>query len=304
MEWVTRNCPICDSPPVIVEISASIRADELTFEDVKKLWIGFRKNSCFFDYYRCQECKLLFNKFYFSSDQLEILYGNMPDNSNKVDHQILSKTQSGYLNFLLKKVNFARNSKYLELGPDVGLLTYHVSRTNLFDTMTLVEPNKAVHDTLNNSIVSGVEKNICLDFDGLSESNKFDLISGVHVFDHLIDPVDYIKKVTGFMEQGSYVLSVTHDEGSLLRRALNRKWPPFCLQHPQLYNAKTIEVLFNQAGLKKISIDKSTNWFPLQHIVGVAQKLLGLPDISVRLTPNINIPLKLGNMISLFQKTD
>ena len=62
MEWVNRNCPICTTAPTVVEIKASIRADELTFEDTKKLWMGFRKNSCFFDYYRCQECKLLFNK--------------------------------------------------------------------------------------------------------------------------------------------------------------------------------------------------------------------------------------------------
>ena len=302
MEWITRNCPICDTPPEVVEIRASIRADDLTFKDVKKLWMGFRKNSCFFDYYRCQECKVLFNKFYFSPEQLDILYSDMPDNTNKVNHAVLSKTQSGYLSFLLKKVNLVKKSKYLEIGPDVGLLTYHVSRTNLFDNITLVEPNKSVHQVLNNSILPGIETFIYHNFDELATNNRFDLVSGVHVFDHLIEPISYIKKMAEFMGSGSHVLSITHDEGSLLRKILSRKWPPFCLQHPQLYNAKTIDVLFERAGLNKISIEKSTNWFPLKHIVAVAQNLIGLPNIFVRITPAINIPLKLGNMISIFQR--
>ena len=302
MTWISRNCPICNTPPAIVEITASIRADELTFEDTKKLWMGFRKNSCFFDYYRCQECKLLFNKYYFSPDQLDILYGNMPDNSNKVNHKILSRTQSGYLSFLLKKVGLNKGSKYLEIGPDVGLLTYHVSRTSLFKNITLVEPNKAVHEALLNSIAADVETSIYPDFHELPADNKFDVVSGVHVFDHLIDPLSYIKNLTDFMEHDSYVLSVTHDEGSVLRKILTRKWPPFCLQHPQLYNSRTIEVVFEKAGLKKISINKSTNWFPLKHIVGVAAKLIGFPEIFVKFTPPIDIPLKLGNMISVFQK--
>jgi hypothetical protein len=302
MKWISRNCPICNTPPAIIEITASIRADELTFEDTKKLWMGFRKNSCFFDYYRCQECKLLFNKFYFDSDQLDILYGDMPDNSNKVNHKILSRTQEGYLSFLLSKVDLINGSKYLEVGPDVGLLTYHVSRTGVFNNISLVEPNKSVHEPILNSIVSGVETSIYRDFDELSTKIKFDVVSGVHVFDHLMDPLSYIKKLMEFMEPDSYVLSVTHDEGSLLRKILSKKWPPFCLQHPQLYNSKTIEVVFEKAGLKKISIDKSTNWFPLKHIVGVAEKLIGLPEIFVKFTPPIDIPLKLGNMISVFQK--
>jgi len=302
MEWINRNCPICDTPPTIVEICASIRADNLTFEDAKKLWIGFYKNSCFFDYYRCQECKLLFNKYYFSPVQLDILYADMPDNSNKVNHEILSKTQSGYLGFLLREVRLFKKSRYLELGPDIGLLTYHVSRTNLFENITLVEPNKAVHQVLNNSIVSGIETFIYPSVEELATNSKFDLVSGVHVFDHLIDPISYIKKLAEFMGSGSYVLSVTHDEGSFLRKILRRKWTPFCLQHPQLYNPKTIEVLFKKAGLEKVSIEKSTNWFPLKHIAVVAQKLIGFPNILVRITPAINIPLKLGNMISIFQR--
>lgn len=302
MEWIKRNCPICGTPPTVVEVSASIRADHLTFDDVKKLWRGFRKNSSFFDYYRCQECKLLFNKFYLSPDQLDVLYADMPDNSNKVNYEILSRTQSGYLGFLLRKVRLVEKSKYLELGPDVGLLTYHVSRTNLFDNITLVEPNKAVHQVLNNLIISGIDTFIYPNLDEIATNKKFDLVAGVHIFDHLMEPISHIKKIAEFMGSGSYVLSITHDEGSLLRKILRRKWIPFCLQHPQLYNSDTIEVLFEKAGLKKISIEKSTNWFPLKHIVVVAQNLIGLPNIFVKITPTINVPLKLGNMISIFQK--
>jgi hypothetical protein len=34
----------------------------------------------------------------------------------------------------------------------------------------------------------------------------------------------------------------------------------------------------------------------------VAEKLIGLPEIFAKFTPPIDIPLKLGNMISVFQK--
>ena len=301
MTWSSRVCPICTTPATRVEVVAPVRADDLNFNEVEPYWRGFRKSSCFFDYYRCVNCYLLFNKHYFNEEQLDYLYKSMPDNSDGVEHKVLAKTQEGYLNFLTKNALIKINSNYLEIGPDIGLLTYHVAKTGLFSNLTLVEPNTAVHNALLESINKLSKVSIVSDFNFRDEL-LFDVVAGIHVFDHLIDPVSYIKKIANSQNQGSFILSVTHDEGSFLRTILKKKWLPFCLQHPQLYNKTTLTKLFKTCSYEEIKISNSTNWFPLKHFFEIAIKIFDLPNSILNLIPSLNIPIRLGNKVSIYQK--
>ena len=301
MEWIKRNCPVCGSITADLVYSAPLKADTLSFDEVKNYWRGFRRKSCFFDYFRCHNCQTLYNKNYFDENQLNILYGSMPDNSAGVNHDVLSRTQLGYFEFLTSNINNFSNKKYLEIGPDVGLFTFHASNSKLFNSMTLIEPNSDVHALLNSINKKTKDFNIIHDLNDLSKNQTFDLIVGIHVFDHLIEPMKYINQLKDILSPGSYVLSVTHNESSLLRKIMGPKWIPFCLQHPQLYNPETITNLFKQNGFDVVSIQKTTNWFPLLHLINTLLSLFGRRKIESNFLSSINIPIKLGNMISLFK---
>ena len=297
MSWVKRNCPICnlDNHAKEPEISSTKRAEELSWSEVKDLFVGLRNEQTFFSYYRCTGCGLLYCPWYFSDQQLEILYAEMPDNLMGEDKSVISKTQSGYVKWLKERTT-GRN--YMEIGPDIGLVANSVDSTFQINEAYLVEPNLAVHAQLVLSMPK--TKNVkVVEYLGQISTAESDLITGVHVYDHLLHPVKDLKELRSKSASNSNLVIVVHNEKSRLRYLMKKAWPPFCLQHPQLYNPKTLGLLLEKSGWQLVEVNKSTNWYKARHFAEMGLGVLGLPKGLSRIFPSIEIPLKLGNMISI-----
>jgi len=101
---------------------------------------------------------------------------------------------------------------------------------------------------------------------------------------------------------GAKIAIVVHNEKSFLRKVLNKRWPPFCLQHPQLYNKKTLTNLLEKAGWTNVIIRPTTNWFSLDHFVKMGASILGLNPKYFFFIPKMQIPFRLGNMICIAEK--
>ena len=108
--------------------------------------------------------------------------------------------------------------------------------------------------------------------------------------------------VSDKIKNGGSVFFVTHDESSTLRRILKSKWPPFCLQHPQLFSPESIANALEFSGFQRIHVSKTYNYFSLRHIVEVATSVIGAGKFFTRLCPNISLKLKLGNVATYAQK--
>jgi len=297
--WEKRNCPNCfSSSQPILEVVAANKAEDLSFEEVREFFIGIRHEQIFFSYFRCMKCKLLFCPYYFTDLQLDALYSDMPDNLLGAEKSTAEKTQVGYFKFFQKKV--ANVSSYLELGPDIGLVTNEVFRRYQPTKTYLIEPNSAMHEILKSlSPESNLEIHRNLD-DVLLQD--IDLTVGIHVFDHLLAPREQIKQIFSQTKPGGILGVVVHNESSLLRKILGKKWPPFCLQHPQLYNKKSLRRIMEDSGFEVIKISNSINHFSLKHLGALAIEIIGLPKFLVRFLPSIELPVMLGNQISVFRK--
>jgi hypothetical protein len=297
--WEKRNCPNCfSSSQPILEVVAANKAEDLSFEEVREFFIGIRHEQIFFSYFRCMKCKLLFCPYYFTDFQLDALYSDMPDNLLGAEKSTAEKTQVGYFKFFQKKV--ANVSSYLELGPDIGLVTNEVFRRYQPTKTHLIEPNSAMHETLKSlSPESSLEIHRNLD-DVLLQD--IDLTVGIHVFDHLLAPREQIKQIFSQTKPGGILGVVVHNESSLLRKILGKKWPPFCLQHPQLYNKKSLRRIMEDSGFEVLKISNSINHFSLKHLGALAIEIIGLPKFLVRFLPSIEFPVMLGNQISVFRK--
>jgi hypothetical protein len=296
--WTRRDCPICKSENVHTQANATASrpAEYMTWEDAKMNFIGLRKDQVFFSYFRCLECGLLYSPYYFTSEQISELYSEMPDNTMGEDKQTVSKTQSAYAKWIMQAG--VSNERYLEIGPDIGLVTREVIKINAPKSVSLIEPNLAVREELleNTKPVEDIE---VVDFIDLLNGSDFSLVVGIHVYDHLLDPLTDLKRLRALVEPGSHLSIVVHNEKSVLRYFLKAKWPPFCLQHPQLYNADTLRVLLANSGWKVTKITKTTNWSHLRHFVAMGASVLGMPTKFSRFVPNIEVPIKLGNLICL-----
>jgi hypothetical protein len=299
MKFNKRQCPSCLKKTLSdQEIFSSPSAEKIELEDLTKHWNGFFKEKIFFSYNRCKECDLLYNPIFFTPEQLELLYKQMPPNMPLVPVSALKRTQRGYFN-ALKKFSLL-SGQFMEIGPDVGYFVENCVREGNYEHYWLFEPNRDVSAQLK-KVVECHDHHIVHDVFNFSKvpSASVSTVVMIHVFDHLLDPVVSLRDLGVKLSADATVLIVTHDESSLLRKIVGYRWPPFCLQHPQIYNPKSIVEILNKAGYKVEHQEKTTNYFPISFLL---KHLLWALGIKVKWVPSffgLTLGLRLGNILTI-----
>lgn len=301
--FATRHCPVCNSDQILrgSEISSNPKAEKLRFDELKPYWNGFFKQNIFFSYCRCPRCQLLFCREYLSSSQLQELYSQMPDNTAGVSIQALKKTQKSYFQALKKYSTLT--GEYLEIGPDIGLFTENCVQEGAFEFFWLAEPNKSVHSDLKR-VAADKKYFISTDILGYDylPNNRISVVAMIHVLDHLIDPKATLIEINKKLINKAVLLFVTHDESSILAKIFQNKWPPYCLQHPQLFKPSSLKALMEISGYKVLKIIKAYNYFPALYLLKHVLWTAGIRGISIPNTSLFKVPLKLGNIITIATK--
>lgn len=294
-KFLSRACPscTCQSLDESQGISSSRPAEDLTFDELKDFWRGFRSENVFFSYKRCANCRLLYCPTFFQDSQLNSLYQMMEDNTAGEDVKVLTRTQSRYVSDLAEAVQV--QGRWLELGADIGLLTQSLLRLPNVASVDVIEPNKTVHSRLSDSLDG---KGRILESLKDATPNFYDGVTAIHVLDHITHLSQHLQDISAVLKPGGVVCFVTHNEGSLMRRIITRSWPPFCLQHPQLFSPKTISACLERQGFKIIKIKRTTNYFSLHHVASVAFSVFKIPSKFLKLVPPISLPMKLGNIVT------
>lgn len=296
--YIKRNCPVCEFDQVDASSSCSSSppAESMGMDSLKVHWSGFFKEKVFFSYYKCMNCDALYCPTYFSNDQLSQLYKSMAHNMADLPLKSLEKTQRGYFDALRKYSQL--EGDYLEVGPDQGFLAHVCASKGSFQRFWLFEPNQMVHQGLERRMAGTPHQIFPAMFDFHSiPRGQISVLCMVHVLDHLLDPRRILEDLKPILTDKSTLLFVTHDERSLLSRLLGSGWPPFCLQHPQLFNSGTITRLLESSGYKVLDIIKSYNHYPVGYLF---KHLLWTMGVSANWFPDLfSFPLRLGNIITI-----
>jgi len=295
--FLHRDCPACGAADSREEAHSLVRAEAMHIETLCPYWAGLFAEKRFFTYHRCTGCKLLYNPVFFDGAQLARLYSSMAPNMEMVSNGAIVATQRGYFDAAAASANL--DGGYLEIGPDTGHIVREAAQRGAFEHFWLFEPNRAIHDTLRAS-AGGRPATLLTDMEDLSPvpDGSVGLAVMVHVLDHLLDPLAMLTQIRAKLRPGGTLLIVTHNEKSLLRRLMGVRWPPFCLQHPELYNPATITALLGRAGYAGAQVTRSRNYFPLPFLARQAAWAVGLKLDRVPL-PDVSLGLRLGNMLTL-----
>jgi len=297
--FLSRCCPVCGhQPPNKHLVNTEKKAEDSTLEQLTQYWNGFFKEKVLFSYARCEGCGLLYCPTFFNNAQLEILYGQMPANMDEVPLQALKNTQYGYFNVL--KQHAPLTGGFLEIGPDIGLFTEHCVREGKFDEYWLFEPNRSVKSVLE-AVVQSHKSHIIHEMTDFSEipDHAVSAVVIIHVMDHLLDPVSTLTQLRTKLTNGARLLIVTHDESSWLRRIFSWRWPAFCLQHPQIYNPKTMQALLEASGYEVVAQHKTVNHFKISFLLKHALWAMGIKVKSVPSFNDVTVGLKLGNILTI-----
>lgn len=296
-EFLHRACPACGATDRSAEAHSPVRAETMRAEALVPYWSGLFREKRFFTYHRCAACRLLYNPVFFDGARLADLYSSMAPNMEIVSNDAIATTQRGYFQAAARSA--ALFGGYLEIGPDTGHIVREAAQQGGFDHFWLFEPNRAIHGTLRDA--AGTRPATLLtEMEDLSSvpDGSIGLAVMVHVLDHLLDPLAMLRQIRTKLRPGGTLLIVTHNERSLLRHVMGTRWPPFCLQHPELYNPSTIAALLGRAGYAGVRVTRSRNHFPLPFLARQAAWTIGLKVDRVPL-PNVSLGLKLGNMLTL-----
>lgn len=296
-EFLHRACPACGASHTREEAHSPVRAETMNVEALRPYWSGLFSEKRFFTYHRCLGCGLLYNPRFFDGARLGELYSSMAPNMEIVSNDAIAATQKGYFDATAAQATL--DGGYLEIGPDSGHIVREAATRGAFEHFWLFEPNRAIHETLVAS-VGGRPASVLTDMDDLSPvpDGSVGLAVMVHVLDHLLDPLAMLTQIRAKLRPGGTLLIVTHNEKSLLRRLMGMRWPPFCLQHPELYNPATITALLGRAGYAGARVTRSRNYFPVAFLARQAAWTVGLKLDRVPL-PAFSLGLRLGNMLTL-----
>jgi hypothetical protein len=237
---------------------------------------------------------------YLRPDLVADAYSQMDDNTAGVPPHLLKATQRRYLAAMEEFAPL--ESVYLEIGPDIGLAAeIAVERGNLAQVV-LVEPNRASHAALRH--VAPACNTVVVDsLDELDDAIKADRLALIHVLDHLLNPREDLVALRQRMTEGGLMLVVVHNESSLLRRLLGRRWPPFRLQHPQLFSRRTLPVFLESCGFKVRSVRATTNTLSIRHLIRSGFSALGSDPDWISKVPEIGITVRLGNILAVAEAT-
>jgi SAM-dependent methyltransferase len=300
--YLTRPCPTCGAAPSAgaPRVASAPPAESLPFDNLRSSWRGFfRETKPFFTYVHCAACGQLFSPHYFTPAQLDELYGQMADNTGGQDESLMARAQSGYWQILRDRAQLVPGDD-LELGPDIGLFTREALGDPALGKFWLIEPNIAVHATLDQ--LAGARPHAVLaDLARIADipDGTLSLAVAIHVLDHLLEPQPLLEQIARKLKPGGRMLAVTHSERSLAARVFGTRWPPYCLQHPQLYAPKTLRQSFERAGLRDVHIARTKNYFPVGYLLQHALFAARLGEFKIPLPASWVLGLKLGNIAAV-----
>ena len=297
----TRACPICAGNEGTIEVRPAVDPCTLTEDQLLRYWTGFHAQRVFFPYVRCAACGMLYNRTYLSDEDTASLYSAMEDNMAEAGSDNTAATQHGYVD-LVSRCHPPRHD-YLEIGPDTGVFAGDCMARGMVDgRLWFCEPNREVWDRL--GALGGQRGSVELapDLELLDRipTASVGIAVAIHVMDHVVDPIDVLRRMRRVMVDGGVVLVVVHNERSLMRRALGGRWPPFRLQHPHLFSPTTLQRALETGGFGSCTIRRTWNAFDARFLLDTLLTVtVGRSGLAPQWLRAVRFKLPLGNIAGI-----
>lgn len=203
-----------------------------------------------FSFVRCLACKLLFVKERCSQEELDINYGadegvTVEDDKVYLDQENAENLKYYYRNlrsFILNKISAG---KILDVGCNAGQFLDEMEGFERYGIDRSPSHGKIAKEKYGENIFIGT-------FEDYQAPNfLFDCITIQDVLDHMVDPLEALKKCNKLLKPNGVLVVKVHDMSSLFARIMGRRFYAFIPPTHLFYFSRTALA----AALEKTSFD-------------------------------------------------
>ena len=107
------------------------------------------------------------------------------------------------------------------------------------------------------------------------QDQKYDVIFGSHLIEHLTEPSEFLREASRLLRPGGLVVMVTPNIKSLLSRVSGSRWVSFKIpEHVSYYDPATITKLLNRTGYTVRAVDSAYQYYALPFVSTRIRELL------------------------------
>ena len=257
-------CPICDSGQSTVLYGAKLPP---TFDEAAPP----SAYSAHYQINRCNNCALTYSSPIMDERGVRKLYQESSEtNVSPGEEGNVRRTMALY--YRLAAPHLRRRVRMLDVGCDMGFML-EAARSDGFKELHGIEPVPAARD-----VAESIEGSMITDkFFEETEypAGSFDLITLIHVLDHVHDPRIVLQQALRYLRPDGLVLAVVHNVRSLLGLLLGERFAVFNLFHHYFFNRDTLAQLFRRQGYEVVRVVATRNCYSLGFF---AQHVPALPD--------------------------
>lgn len=255
---------------------------------------------------RCVNCGLMFSSPILDQDDLGALYRDYTAHSNIASGEEQNARLTMHYYYQLARNHLPARNRILDIGCDVGYLL-EVAQKDGFKELYGIEPIEAAAANAEKNLGAIVSREFYEEVD--FPNSHFDLITLVHVVDHLVDPMITLNRSFAQLRDGGVILAVVHNVRTVLSFLLGERYPPFNMYHHYFFSKKTLRKLFETAGYEVIKVVSSYNVYSLGFLVSrtplLSQSIkLGIINVLEKIgIRDRSIKLALGNIEIIAKRT-
>ena len=176
--------------------------------------------------------------------------------------------------------NFGKDANILEIGCGEGILLDEVRKAG-FKNVEGIEPSST---GARRAIKKGLAVKNTYFNEGVTDK-KFNLVMMSHVFEHIEDPIPFIKKVAGILKPNGSIMLTQTNYKALLPRFRKEKWYAWVPdQHFWHFTPLGLKKMFTGIGFKTTELNYCTLVHPRSKLYRIARKLPFLQDQFIILT--------------------
>lgn len=216
----------------------------------------------------CKRCSLIYSNPVISAEEIVKGY----EECEYLEESQLMNMADDYLTELKRAMPLVANKEaLLEVGCANGFLL-RKTRELGFSRLSGVEIGKEAvskaHEDIRDSIINAPFTR------DLFAPDSFDVACCFQVFDHLLDPREFIHDVHNVLKPGGLFLSINHNIRSLATRLLGERSPMYDIEHMYLFDPSTMKKILEENGFRVESVRGLWNRYDIEYVL----KMFPFPD--------------------------